>query len=254
MDWFTAGNSVTELIALALILLAGFTSFVTASMGVGGGVLLLAVMTTLVPVAALIPIHGLVQLGSNANRAFLTRKHIDRSLLLWFTTGAIVGSVVGSFMVIQLPVVVIEFTVGGFILFLVWGGKPKARESTPIARFLVGVFTTFLSLFVGATGPLVAGFIQRAGSPKLVMTATFASCMTLQNILKATVFSVAGFAFFQWLPLILLMIASGFAGTWLGLKMLDKIPEARFQIIFRILITALALRLIVQAVISLDMF
>ena len=60
-----------------LVLTAGVTSLMTATLGIGGGVLLLVIMAQLVPIAALIPVHGLVQLGSNANRAIMTRQHID---------------------------------------------------------------------------------------------------------------------------------------------------------------------------------
>ncbi|MDY0191288.1 MAG: hypothetical protein RBR22_11190, partial [Desulfuromonas sp.] len=52
---------------LVLIVTACLTSAMTAALGVGGGVLLLAVMSMLLPAAAIIPLHGLVQLGSNAN-------------------------------------------------------------------------------------------------------------------------------------------------------------------------------------------
>jgi hypothetical protein len=40
--------------------------------GIGGGAALLAVMASLVPPAALIPVHGVVQVGSNLGRALTT--------------------------------------------------------------------------------------------------------------------------------------------------------------------------------------
>ena len=80
--------------ALLLILTSTLTSMLTAAMGIGGGVLLLAVMATIVPPAALIPVHGLVQLGSNGNRALLTREYIDWSLLRLFFGGALIGAVI----------------------------------------------------------------------------------------------------------------------------------------------------------------
>ncbi|MGB0217053.1 MAG: hypothetical protein ACPF9E_16595 [Alteromonas oceani] len=70
--------------ALGLILLAGFTSFVTGTMGLGGGMLLLVVMASVIPIAALIPVHGLVQLGSNASRAVMTFKYLDRAMFKYF--------------------------------------------------------------------------------------------------------------------------------------------------------------------------
>lgn len=243
----TADGDITLLTAAGLIVLAGFTSLITASLGIGGGVLLLAVMATTVPVAALIPLHGLVQLGSNGNRAVMTRRHIDWKMLIYFSLGALPGALLASLVVVQLPLVVIQYAVAGFILFLVWGSKPQVREMSPLGRMLAGAVTTLVAMFVGATGPLVAAFVHRNGYSKMQITATFASCMTFQNILKAVVFTAVGFQFFAWLGLISAMVLSGFIGTWAGLKILSKIPPERFLRVFRWIVTLLALKLIWEA-------
>ncbi|MCU7553407.1 sulfite exporter TauE/SafE family protein [Alteromonas sp. ASW11-19] len=247
---FTAGHQISGLVAAGLILLAALTSLMTASLGIGGGVLLLGVMATVMPVAALIPVHGLVQFGSNANRAALTRRHTDWRMVGWFCLGAVVGASVATLLVIQLPLQVIQLAVALFILFLVWGSKPKTREMRPLGRSLAGAITTFLSMFVGATGPLVAAFVHRNGYHKLQITATFASCMTFQHLLKLGVFSAVGFHFLHWLPLLVAMIASGFAGTWLGLKLLNRISTAGFVRVFKWLLTLLALRLLWYALVG----
>ena len=236
---------------LELVLLLTFaatgTSFITASMGIGGGVLLLAILATTLPPAALIPVHGLVQLGSNGNRAIMTRKHIDWSMVKSFTAGAVVGAFAASFVVIQLPLYLIQLCVALFILFLVWGPKPRRHQVSEKGQVAYGAATTFLSMFVGATGPLVAGVVHRQNYDKHSITATFATCMSFQHLLKMVVFSLVGFAFWQWLPLIILMILGGMFGTWLGLKMLNKIPAGHFKVIFKTVITLLALRLLWQA-------
>lgn len=243
MEWITAGV-LEPTTAILLILLAGFTSCMTAAVGIGGGALLLAAMASLVPISALIPLHGLVQLGSNANRAVMTQKYIDWSMLRFFALGAVLGALLASQVVVQLPLVVIEISVALFILFLVWGTKPQAEEVSSSGQVLSGAFTTFISMFVGATGPLVAGFVHRTGYEKLRITATMAACMTFQHSLKILVFSSVGFAFWQWLPLTLSMILSGAAGTWLGLKLLNRIPAERFQFIFKLIVTLMALKLL----------
>lgn len=244
MNWLPGLIGVDT--ALLLIITSTLTSMLTAAMGIGGGVLLLAVMAAMVPPAALIPVHGLVQLGSNGNRALLTREHIDWSLLRLFLGGAVIGAVIAYFVVVQLPVEVIQLSVAGFILFLVWGPKLGKTEMPPAGLVLAGAGTTLVTMFVGATGPLVAAFVHRLGYEKYCTVATFAACMTVQQLLKMLVFGLIGFAFTDWLVLIVLMIAGGFVGTWVGLNILKKVPAERFQLIFRLLVTALALRLIWQ--------
>ncbi len=149
--------------------------------------------------------------------------------------------------VVQLPLVIIQFAVAAFILFLVWGSKPKAQEMKPAGRTLAGVVTTLVSMFVGATGPLVAAFVHRNNYSKMQITGTFASCMTLQHGLKAFVFTFVGFSFAQWAGLIIIMIASGALGTFIGLKVLKRVPAEKFMLAFKIVVTLLALRLLWQA-------
>jgi uncharacterized membrane protein YfcA len=239
--------SLSLLDAGVLIVSAGFTSLLTAAMGIGGGVLLLAIMAGIVPAAALIPVHGLVQLGSNGNRAWMTRRHIDLGLLKRFALGALAGALIASLIVVQLPLQWIQFSVAAFILYLIWGPKPGQHSLGAAGQLLAGTLTTLVSMFVGATGPLVAGFIHRHDMDKLATTATFASCMSAQHLLKMAVFSAVGFAFWDWLPLVAAMILAGVAGTWLGLKLLDRVPPAHFRQAFRWIVTLLALRLLWQA-------
>lgn len=238
-------------LTLLLIFSAGATSFITAAAGIGGGVMLLAILATTLPPAALIPVHGLVQLGSNGNRAWMTRAHIDWSMVKFFGFGAILGALTASFIVIQLPLYLIQLCVALFILFLIWGPKPQKQQMSDKGHLTAGLGTTLISMFVGATGPLVAGFVHRNSYDKLEATSTFATCMSLQHCLKMAVFTLIGFSFWQWLPLIMLMILGGIIGTWLGLKMLHKLPEKLFSHVFRFVITLLAIRLLWQATTSL---
>lgn len=229
-----------------LMMLSGFTSFITAALGIGGGVLLLAVLSQILPLAALIPVHGLVQLGSSGNRAWMTRRHVDWQVVGLFLGGAVLGAVAASFVVVQLPLDLLRISVALFIIYLVWGPKPAKVSLSSTQLFAAGGLTTLLSAFVGATGPLVAAVLHRRKLSKLQTVATFATCMSFQHLLKGVVFSVVGFAFSEWLWVILLMIAAGVVGTWLGLKVLNRIPTAMFSWVFRGVVTLLALRLLYQ--------
>jgi len=234
-------------LTLFLIFSAAGTSFITAAMGIGGGVLLLVIMASVLPASALIPVHGLVQLGSNGNRAIVMRKHIDWDMVIGFSLGAVIGSIMASFVVVQLPLTFIQISVALFILFLVWGPKLGKHQMGKKGLVVAGAGTTFASVFVGATGPLVAGLVHRQGYDKHSSTANFATCMSMQHLVKIFVFSFVGFAFWEWLPIILLMVLGGMVGTWLGLKMLNRIPEKQFKVLFKTVITILALRLLWQA-------
>ena len=64
---------VTPWTFIGLTVLSFFTATFGVVAGLGGGVLLLAVMATIFPPATLIPLHGTVLLGTNVGRGYLGR-------------------------------------------------------------------------------------------------------------------------------------------------------------------------------------
>ena len=243
-------GSLSLPVAIFLLASSAITSMITASLGAGGGVLLLVLMASWMPPAAIIPVHGMIQLGSNVGRASLTWRHIDWRVIAAFLPGVIAGAAVGAWLLVDLPARIWQLTIALFVLYLCWG--PALPKGALGARgvFLASALTSFVSLFVGATGPLVAAFIKQIHTDRFKTVATFATAMTLQHAPKALVFGAAGFMFFEWLPFILAMIACGFAGTWLGLHVLRSLSNRMFTQVFNILLTALAIRLLWQASLS----
>ena len=95
----------------------------------------------------------------------------------------------------------------------------QERNSTVRTEVLAGI-TTFLTMFVGGTGPFVAAFISPDRFGKEETVASHASCMTMQHGLKVIVFGLFGFAFGPWLPLLASAGLVGLVATlalWLGL-------------------------------------
>ncbi|OEY66216.1 sulfite exporter TauE/SafE family protein [Marinobacter sp. X15-166B] len=247
MESILIPEGLTAASALFLLLASVVTSMITASLGAGGGVLLLLLMALWLPPAAIIPVHGLIQLGSNAGRTALTWQHIDWRVVAWFAPGVLIGAVLGALLLIELPPYLLQLTIAGFVLYLCWGPPlPSAALGTG-GILLASTVTSFLSLFVGATGPLVAAFIKQIHRERFTTVATFATAMTLQHAPKALIFGLTGFVFHEWLVFIAAMIGFGFAGTWLGLHLLKKISNQNFLRIFNLLLTLLALRLLWQA-------
>lgn len=245
-------NGLGPLPSAFLVIASFFTSALTAAFGVGGGVAMLALMGLFVPVAALIPVHGAVQLGSNTGRAWHQRAHVDRGVAVPFIAGSLVGAVAGAFLVIQLPDALLKLVLGLFIIAVTWTKIPGVARLGPADLAVGSAAMALLTMFVGATGPLLAVFFGQIFSrDRKALIATHAAGMTVQHALKIVVFGLAGFAFWQWLPLIVLMIGSGYLGTVYGSKLLDRLPEESFRKWFRIGLTFLALDLMRRGVLGL---
>ena len=233
---------------MLLIIVSFFTSALTVSVGIGGGVALLALMGYLVPVAAIIPVHGVIQLGSNVGRAGILRNHIAWVCLAAFLLGAIPGAWAGGLAVGALPEPVLKAALGGFILLITWMKLPRLAAIRLPGFALTGAITTFLTMIFGATGPFNAVVLSKTFPERLRFQATTAAVMSLQHLVKTLAFALAGFAFAPWLPLIAAMIVTGLVGTWVGAHILLRTPEGRFQLIFKICLTVLALDLVRRGV------
>jgi uncharacterized protein len=233
--------------ALALVAASFITAAISAAFGIGGGVAMLAVLLAVLPPAVVLPIHGVVQAGSNAGRAVTLRRNVQGSMLGWFTVGTIVGIAAASLVLVALPTATLQIILGAFILWTVWGPKFSARAIPDRAFLLVGAGASFCTMFVGATGPMVAAFwdVKRMG--KLAVVATHSACMVVQHAAKVVAFGVLGFAFAQWLPMIVAMLVAGQLGTLAGARILSRLPERAFEIAFKLILTGLALRLLWSA-------
>ena len=241
---------VSPAFALGLIVVSYFTSALTALVGVGGGIFLISVMASFLPPAIVIPLHGVVQLGSNTGRAVLMRRDINRRIAIYFAVGAVVGVAIAAKVFVTLSTQTLQLLLGLFILFAIWTPKFKA-SNIPLAGFpLVGAFATFCTMFVGATGPFIAAFLSPERLQRHGVVATAAACMCTQHGLKIIAFGFLGFQFLPWLPVVAAMIASGFLGTLSGRHLLNRIPERVFVRVFRIVVSLLALRLLWSALAS----
>ena len=215
--------------AFAAIFAAFFTAALTAAFGLGGGLALLAVMSAVFPAPAVIPIHGIAQLGSNAGRFYLQRQDVVWRIVLWFSAGGLVGAFLGGRLAVEMPVWLLRAGVAAFILYTVWG--PRLKMKTPGVRtfFTTGAVGSFLTMFFGATGPIAATMLSATKLGRLNIVATHAACMVIQHGFKITIFGLLGFAYGEWALLIVAIVVSGLAGTALGTHYLRKMPEQTFS-------------------------
>lgn len=243
-------EGVTPLAAGAVIVASFFTSALTASFGLGGGLALLAIMSALFPPLAVVPVHGVAQLGSNLSRLILQRRTLVWPILLYFSAGSALGSFLGGALYVTAPSWILQAGVGAFVLYSVWGPKPSSFSPGVRTFFATGAVGAFLSMFFGATGPITASMLAHARLDRLQTVATHAGCMVAQHALKVAAFGALGFAFADWGVLIGAVILAGFLGSAVGVRLLRRMPEAQFKTGFRLMLTAIALYLLTSAAIE----
>ncbi len=231
---------------LALTLVALVTSAISAVVGLGGGVTLLAVMAAMMPAPLVVPLHGVVQLVSNGTRAFLLREHVHRRIFFVYVVPATLGVFVGARWYVGSPLPWFRPAVGIFIVLylLTYLRKPRLGR-LPIWIFApVGLVIGTLASLLGATGPLVAPFFVREDLEKEEVVGTQAAIQIITHLAKIPAFFLMGFAYGTHWQTLVPLVAAAVAGTVLGRRLLGRIPTVAFRRVFMTALFLIAMNLI----------
>ncbi len=229
---------------ILLVLLAFGTSTLTAITGIGGGMMLIAIMPGFLPAAAIIPVHGIVQLFSNSSRAFFGLRFLRWEFVLAFTSGSIIGGLVAAGITLEINLEYTPLVIAAYILFTVWGPKLEFKKPIKGEFLLIGAVQTGLSMMVGATGPLGQAALLRKGLQRDALVVTAALMMTFTHLIKIMLFALLGFSFISYWQIIIGMSVAVVAGALLGTHIRYKIPEDVFRKALKWALTLLALRMI----------
>jgi uncharacterized membrane protein YfcA len=246
MDFFGVPD-VGPLLFAGLALASFVTAFIGVYTGAAGGIMLLAIMALVMAPTALIPVHTVVMLGAGVTRTMIMWRHVMRATLLPFIAGAAIGAAAGGKLIISLPTSTLLGVLGIFVLLVTW--MPRlGRMGAERGRFLfLGFGVTFLGMFVSATGTLLAPFVASAAPERRNHAATLGALMLFSHLSKLIAFGFVGVAIGSFAPLMAAMIAAGAVGNWLGEVALMRTSEQRFRLIFKLVLTALGLRLLWSA-------
>ncbi|RDX33473.1 sulfite exporter TauE/SafE family protein [Arcobacter sp. HD9-500m-PIT-SAG02] len=229
---------------IVLGLLTFLTSTVAGVVGLGGGMLLIAMLPLFLPLNAIIPVHGITQMSSNISRAYFGIKDIQFEVVPKFILGSILGVSLFAFLLSYISLEYVPLFIGLYILLNLWskhfGEYIKKYES----YFVAGFFQTGLSVIVGATGPLTMTLLLKDYEDKDKVVATGALLMSITHTTKIFVFAIFGFMFFEYIYIMIFMIIGAVGGSYFGTKIRHKIDGKKFINVLKILLTLLALRAI----------
>ncbi|MEM1299777.1 MAG: sulfite exporter TauE/SafE family protein [Pseudomonadota bacterium] len=234
---------------ITLLACAAFcTSALTAVVGAGGGTALIALMLQGMPPAAVIPVHGCVQLAANTTRTWLLRDHLNWAIIWRFSLLLPVGVVLGLWLFQGLGPEIVRMLIGGFVLLTLITGRLKGLSQTTLPLwvfFPVGLVTGCLNMIVGVIAPIIGALMSYTPLKKEEVVGTLGWFGVIGNLTKIIGFSAIGFSFAEYGPLIAAMVPAAILGARSGRHLLARVDEALFQQAFRLMLVALALKLIV---------
>ena len=241
---------------LVLIGLAAFaTSILSALAGLGGGILLLAVIVQFFAPTTAIPIHGGIQLASNGSRAFILREHIAWRPVAWASLLLFPASLLGAAVATWMPEQATRLAIGVFVLIVAWRPnmlKWKGSDRLPDRAMIpVGAVSGFLNSTVGASGPVTSPFFKAVTAGHIAFVATAGASQVLAHLSKIVAFSFEGFSPLNHVAVIGVGAGGVILGSWVGTRLLGRISEQHLNTLFKLVLTALAVRMIGQAALTL---
>ena len=156
-------------------------------------------------------------------------RNVMRPAVLPFVVGSVVGAAAGARVFVALHHIAGAVILGAFILLVTW--MPKlGRFGAERSRFgVLGFVTTFLGVFVSATGTLLAPFVGGvdAGPPRPCrdhgradddLASRQGRGVRLHRLRRRPL-----------VPLMVAMIATGAVGNWIGEVALHRTTERRLR-------------------------
>lgn len=242
-----------ELIVIGVAAFA--TSILSAMAGLGGGIILLVAIVQFFTPAVAIPIHGGIQLVSNGSRAAMLRNDISWRVVILSALLLFPASLFGVAVATSMPEPVTRLVIGIFVLVVAWRPeilKWRGRDGLP-DRALVGLgaVSGFLNSTVGASGPVTSPFLKAVTVGHTAFVATAATAQVFAHSSKIAAFSLDDFAIGDHLGVIGIGAVGVTAGSWVGTRLLGRVSERRLDLLFKVVLTALAVRLAGQSLFSL---
>lgn len=232
-----------------LAIIAFCSSLFTACAGLGGGILLLAMMLQIFPPSVVIPLHGITQFFSNASRALILRSFIVREYVVPFTIGSLLGVVIFIPLITLVDQVTGSLILGFFILMATW--RPSYLKLRSVNATVSGAITGGLGLILGAIGPLAMSAHPKENWVKEQIVANHAAVMACQHGLKVIAFTTIGVNLIEYSYELIGLVLGAATGTFVGTKILKRISDDRFRVLLNVVLTILAARMIYENLLTL---
>ena len=222
------------LITIVVIVTALAASILAAVAGFGGAVIMLPVLVWAAGIQDAIPILTIAQLIGNLSRVVFNKRDLKWPVIWRFSLGAVPAAVIGGIIFATAPAAALVRLLGVFLILMLayrhthWG---KNAKLTLLGFVPLGAASGIISAVMGTVGPFAAPFFLSYGLVKGAYIGTEAMTTVVMHVTKLGVYGSYALIGVRTL---LIGVAIGvimILGTYLGKRLLNKVPEHIFPYI-----------------------
>ncbi len=222
-----------------------------------GGMILMVILLTIMPVSAAMSLHAAIQLTSNSWRCFLWRKHIVWQALPWYMCGIAAGFTL---------MLLLHYVPDRNMALIMMGSLPIL--SMLAARYVhlsimnkgqtivAATLLTFVHLTAGVVGPLLDLLYINAPLTRQQIISTKAFTQSVMHIVRLGYFGV----FLTWVsgkggwpegidPIWMsVLVVASIAGTSTAAFIVQRMNDKHFKSISRVLIALISVYCLVKGI------
>lgn len=202
--------------------------------GTGGGIILLPVLVSVFGIRDAVPLYAVAQLIGNLSRVVFNRPMIDYRVVMWFALGAAPLAILGSWLFTRISDPGLLNILGCFLILSLLGRRLHSSIRSEFKAWwfapIGGVFS-IISAIVGSAGPFLAPFYLTYGLTKGAYIGTEAMGTAIMHVVKLATYHGFGAINEKMWSIGLLLGLVMIAGSFVGKKILDKIPARLFMLI-----------------------
>jgi uncharacterized membrane protein YfcA len=237
------------LIIVSLGVAAFISGIIGGLVGLGSGIIMIAVLTFAFGIRDAVPIVTLSLLVQAWPRVWTNRSLIDFGVVKWFSLGALPAAVLGSIAFANLPAALLKTALAIFLMLMVLYRRTPFGRDMPVSlrRFcLVGLGQGFLSALFGGAGAFGAPFFLSYGLRRGAFVGTMASGLILNSLVKVTVYGTYKLFDGQGLVIGLSLGAIMVGGGYLGGMLVQRVSDKSFVYIVETVMVVAAVSLLLH--------
>lgn len=221
--------------------------------GMGGGTLILAGLLLVFPPELALPLHSFTQLTANALRTGIFFKEVNWRVVFAYSLLMIPAAWGGAKIFHLINPSWLKIVVGIFILLSILPLKIKPTgEPSQRTFFLLGAFSGFTGIFVGAVGPLVMPFFNRLKISRQGMLSTKSAGQAMLQISKIIAFwGAAEINFFALKDHVFLLVLGSLVGVAISIPISRKISDEKFNLIINAMLGIISIKILYEGVMEL---
>jgi len=238
---------------VALFLVLAFVAEVIGTMaGFGAATILTPVASLFMDIKTAVALVAFFHLFGNSSRWYFFRPHVQWRLVLQFGIAGVAASFLGAQVASWLSPASIRVVLGIFlILFAVleFTGVFSMRVPARLETLLIGgILSGFVAGLIGTGGAIRSVSLLAFGLPKEAYIGTSAVIALLVDATRLPVYLARGFLPLRWLPLLVVLTAVAFCGSWLGQRLIRQVSPVRFRRFVLLMLCLMGIKLLADGV------